>query len=182
MISLILTAVYLTFPLMIAGILHMIVVKTNVLPALTKPIHVRLFGANKTWRGLLLMPFFGVIGVYTTLAIYPWQDLLSVRIPSEFPFPVVLGLSLGFAYVLFELPNSFLKRRMGVQPGAPATRYKSVFFMLDHLDSALGCCFVYSFVLSVPVLTILITLAIAPTIHVVVNLVLWAIGVRKAKF
>jgi CDP-diacylglycerol--serine O-phosphatidyltransferase len=47
------------------------------------------------------------------------------------------------AYVLFELPNSWLKRRMGIAPGASATRGAFVFTLLDKTDSALGVSLVF---------------------------------------
>jgi len=32
----------------------------------------------------------------------------------------LVGFALGFAYVLFELPNSFIKRRLDIAPGKQA--------------------------------------------------------------
>ena len=36
----------------------------------------------------------------------------------------IMGLSLGFVYAVFELPNSFIKRRVGITPGKTAEGFK----------------------------------------------------------
>ena len=36
----------------------------------------------------------------------------------------IMGLLLGFAYAVFELPNSFIKRRVGITPGKTAEGFK----------------------------------------------------------
>ena len=56
LIDLLFSAWYLQIPVVIGGVLHMLVVTHNWLPTLKKPIQQRLFGANKTWRGMLLVP------------------------------------------------------------------------------------------------------------------------------
>ena len=54
-----------------------------------------------------------------------------------------LGFILGLTYILFELPNSFIKRRLGIPPGAKFN-YKGVSFsLIDKMDSAFGVCLVY---------------------------------------
>ena len=62
MLSLLLTAWYLQIPVVIGGVLHMMMVTHNVLPQLTIPIHRGLFGANKTWRGMLAVPLLTAFG------------------------------------------------------------------------------------------------------------------------
>ena len=98
-------ALILSVPLVIAGGLHMAVVTLDLLPALKIPIHQGWFGRNKTWRGLILMPVAAALGVMLAASVWPaqfggWN-------------PVVLGVLLGLAYALAELPNSFVKRRLG---------------------------------------------------------------------
>src|SRR5688572_16056119 len=92
----------LSIPLIVAGGLHMAVVTLNLLPGLKIPIHRGWFGANKTWRGVLVMPLAAALGVKIASALWP----------SEFGgwSSLSLGFLLGLAYVLFELPNSFIKR------------------------------------------------------------------------
>ena len=47
----------------------------------------------------------------------------------------LLGLLVGTATMLAELPNSFLKRRMGIAPGAQAGGIRGVaFHVLDQID------------------------------------------------
>ena len=47
---------YLQIPIVFGGVWHMVAVKRHWLPALCVPIAEPLFGRNKTWRGLLLVP------------------------------------------------------------------------------------------------------------------------------
>jgi CDP-diacylglycerol--serine O-phosphatidyltransferase len=60
-----------------------------------------------------------------------------------------LGFIAGVGYVLAELPNSFFKRRIGVQAGEVPEHRKYWFIALDQLDSALGVAIAYWLVLGI---------------------------------
>ncbi|MBL58026.1 MAG: hypothetical protein CMP61_12640 [Flavobacteriales bacterium] len=117
-------------PLIITNVLHMVVVKRDWLSFFNYPVSKRLFGENKTWRG-----FIWIVGV-NSLLIIPIGCALGWM--YSFIKLGLLGAAFGFVYVIFELPNSFLKRRLGIQAGKSSTKYKWLFMFLDKSDSALG--------------------------------------------
>jgi hypothetical protein len=144
-------------PLIFTNIAHMVLVKRNGWSSLALPIHTRAFGANKTWRGVVFVSFFNAI--LFALINYPGGALLSQlpegrydAIPPDLStshgwedilFKSFIGWIYGMAYVLFELPNSWLKRKMGIAPGAQAERWSALFTLLDKTDSALGVSLVF---------------------------------------
>jgi CDP-diglyceride synthetase len=158
----------------------MVVVKKNAFSMLAYPISTRLFGANKTWRGFIIMPLAALVGVVLV------SQLDRVILFHEIRFSLMpicaLGLSLGLAYVLFELPNSFIKRRMGVSPGKVPKKGRVIFLALDHMDSLTGCLFIYWLFLSEVSWPLLLCFVVGPSIHFGVNYFLYVIGVRKEKF
>ena len=121
-------------PLIFANCLHMLVVKRNMFPSLQIPVSARLFGENKTLRGFLLLPLLNGI-ILSSLAVF--FDFLL------FKNTFFTGALLGFSYMVFELPNSFLKRRMGIAPGQGATENRFFFTVLDKTDSAFGVVLTY---------------------------------------
>ncbi len=134
------TALYLQIPVVIGGVLHMLAVTQDWLPALRRPINSRLFGANKTWRGLVLVPLLTTLGA---LCLWPVEWLLGDN--RIFGHHLLLaGFVAGWGYVLAELPNSFLKRRLGIAPGAAPDRHKHLFVFLDQLDSGVGVAIAYA--------------------------------------
>jgi hypothetical protein len=98
----------------------------------------RIFGANKTLRGALVMIaatafaswVFSFVGLGSALAV----------VVEQRDRPLFWGVLLGVGYILGELPNSFLKRQLDVAPGAPAPRGvpRFLFWMLDQIDCLLG--------------------------------------------
>ena len=164
-------ALILSVPLIFSGAVHMAVVKLNVLAALKIPIHKKLFGANKTWRGVVVMQLATALGVV----------LASVLWPDQFGGwnPLTLGVLLGLAYVVSELPNSFIKRRIGIEPGKRPPRHGGWFAFADQADSAIGCALVCGWALRLPAATVLILAAIGPAIHLIVNYSLYLMGLRK---
>lgn len=176
--SQLLTALFLALPLVIAGSLHMGVVRLDLFRLLEKPIHERTLGKNKTWRGLVVMPVAALIGVYVALPIEGASGdalLVSFRDAS----PVLLGLGLGAAYALFELPNSYGKRRLGIPPGELPERHRWLFAVTDQTDSVLGCVILYALLLRPPLPALALCLVVGPVIHLLANLTLYAFGLRK---
>jgi hypothetical protein len=171
------TALFLTIPLVISGSLHMAFVRRDWLSALRRPISERLFGPNKTWRGFVVMPFLTVIGVWIAQAIEParFAGTASLRTVSG----GVLGLGLGLGYVLAELPNSFVKRRLGVAAGLLPEQNRLLFLIVDQADSAIGCAIAYRLLLGVPVPTLITFCILGPAVHLIVNLILYAVGLRR---
>ncbi|MET1076641.1 MAG: hypothetical protein ABWY06_01335 [Pseudomonas sp.] len=138
-----LIALYLQVPVVIGGVLHMLAVTRDALPTLRVPLHAGLFGANKTWRGVLLVPLLTAFGA---LCLWPSEQLLGAR--AVFTQPLWLaGLVAGFAYVLAELPNSWIKRRLGIAPGVAPSRWV---VLGDQLDSGLGVALAYGLLLGQP--------------------------------
>lgn len=116
-------------PLMFSNSLHMVLVKRGAMPFLEVPIHADWFGANKTWRGLVIM------SISTELFVQLFWRLWNYSIHLPLP-PFGLGFWLGVFYVVGELPNSWLKRKLGIAPGESSIKNRWLFTALDKLDSS----------------------------------------------
>ncbi len=120
-------------PLIFSNVLHMIVIKRDLFQCLKQPISRKLFGTNKTCRGFVFVSFANAFLLYSINFIF---DL-------KLAYAFYVGFMLGFAYMLFELPNSFMKRRLGIQSGEQANSNKILFSLLDKMDSAFGVNLIY---------------------------------------
>ena len=129
--------VWLQLPVVIGGSLHMLVVARNWLPTLKIPVCRRAFGGNKTWRGFVVMPLLTGMGAVVLAPFYPRLAPDWIHHAGTAGW-LLLGACLGLAYVLAELPNSFLKRLLGAPPGTLPASNRALFTTLDQLDSALG--------------------------------------------
>lgn len=135
--------IYIQAPVVFGGVLHMLVVTRDYLPRLKVPIYTPWFGKNKTWRGVIAVTFLTTIGA---LLVYPIElstlSLFSVSLLHGVPI-IVLGVAGGLGYVVGELPNSFIKRRLGAQPGEMPEKLTDAFIAFDQVDSAIGVAFMY---------------------------------------
>lgn len=143
MVELLLWGLYLQLPVVCGGVWHMVIVRRDCLPLLRRPICLPLFGANKTWRGLLLVPPLTALGA---LLLWPLEYLfvaLNWSSPLADTSLLLAGAAAGLGYMLGELPNSLLKRRLGIAPGATPARHGRWFLWLDQLDSGIGAALAY---------------------------------------
>ena len=84
--------------------------------------------------------------------------------------------------MLSELPNSFIKRRLGIQEGKLPSRNRFWFGLVDQADCAIGCGIVFLFVMKASVPVLVFCVVLGPTIHLVCNVGLYAAGLRKQPF
>lgn len=131
-------------PLFLGLVLHGLCLKLGWLRFAATPIDrgVRLrghplFGANKTYRGVLAVALgsalgYGLQGLAPALQPEVWHGL-------SLPSLGALGLGIGAAAMLSELPNSFLKRQLAIAPGAPgAGPAAALFYLYDQVDFLVG--------------------------------------------
>lgn len=171
MLLTLLDAVLLTLPIVIGGVAHMYAVSRQWLPALARPVNRRAFGANKTWRGFVLMPLLTIPGAYALGALLPLNPRVDGWLAGT---PLwLLGLALGLGYILLELPNSFLKRRLGIAPGETPGRGAWFFILLDQWDSAIGFALAYALLTPVPASVLLVQVLIFPAIALAVKRLLY---------
>jgi len=182
-------AAFLVFAIALAGIGHVLWLRIPLSQRLSQPIDAglswrgrRLFGENKMLRGFIVMPFatalsFGVLAslhdeMPTWLAAGLWNRGLS-----EY---VLLGFGCGLAFMLAELPNSFIKRQLGVPPGAKASTpvLRWVLSVTDRLDSELGVLVLVSLLLPIQPLTWFWVLLIGPIAHTCFSVWLFLLGVK----
>lgn len=178
MLNQLLTAGYLQIPVIIGGVLHMIIVTHNILPQLTIPIHKHWFGANKTWRGMLAVPSLTAFGAF---CLWPIEWLLAEH--AVFPHGLGLllaGLIAGTGYVLAELPNSYMKRRLGIAAGATPDKNRWFFTALDQIDSGIGVAIAYGLFLDLPLLTVFICAITFPLTALAVKRLLFMAKLKKS--
>ncbi|MBL7715797.1 MAG: hypothetical protein JNL01_10050 [Bdellovibrionales bacterium] len=159
-------------PLLLTNVLHMWMVKWDWLSPLKIPVNERLFGKNKTWRGIFLVAILNLLFFSAVALAFGYWNELSPEAP-------VLGLSLGLAYSLSELPNSFLKRRLGIAPGQKSGPGLSWSVFSDRADSALGVCWVYCWMMNLDVTTGAILFFPALLVHLFFSAVLVALKVKE---
>lgn len=172
-------ALWLTLPIVVGGVAHMFFVANDWLPSLKVAIAEKPFGKNKTWRGVIVMPLVTVPGA---LLLGSLSDILPERLALTLADVslIILGLSLGLGYVIFELPNSYIKRRVGIAPGATPTRGRLFFIAMDQLDSAFGFALVYAILLDLPPFTYFFLLVQFPVIALLVKRILYWVRLKKS--
>ncbi len=178
MIDLVVTSLFMIAPLVISGVLHMVVISKKFLPQLAVPISKNKFGANKTWRGMLAVPILTVLGVWMIL---PLESYFSEHLLFSFQQKGswFWGIYLGLGYVAAELPNSFLKRKLGIAEGKRPANNKVLFALVDQADSAIGCALVFWLLGSItPALAVALVI-LATSVHLFFNVMLYFAGLRK---
>jgi CDP-diglyceride synthetase len=190
----ILELLFLILPVVIAGILNMIFVKSQFLNILLEPLDnglnlrdgKRVFGDNKTWKGFFGMIFLTAI----TMAVFQGLAIKFTCMNNFFLFPykqwqfpfegLIYGMILGFGYVFAELPNSFIKRRIGIDPGTNTTGVKGLLFILvDQADSVIGCLIFMQFFYPTSLVETITLVVLATIIHLLTNFALFKIGLKN---
>jgi len=181
-------------PVIVAGVLNMAFVKSSVLNDFKKPLDKglllkdgrRLFGDNKTWKGYwgmtvltaITMVIWGALS--TGSGILADNNLLYRDYDNTLLFNITAGLLLGFAYVASELPNSFMKRRLGIKAGeTPAGSRGLVFGTIDQIDSAIGCVFVISLFWPMSLMYFIVYVCVVGVTHILFNVLLYSLGLKR---
>ncbi len=103
------------------------------------------------------------------------------RLPAEIAAagPVRIGALLGSALWLGELPNSFLKRRVGIPPGGRrGTPAGAVISLVDQADWVPTACLLLRPVWRISAAAAARTFIIVAAAHVPINMAGYAIGAR----
>jgi CDP-archaeol synthase len=166
-------------PALGGAIAHAPVLRYDLLGGLKRPLAAKAFGANKTVRGALVMSG-GTLAATAALHRLPaYRD----RLPPELRAagPLRHGALLGAAVVLGELPNSALKRRLGIAPGERAGSALGVALAIhDQADFVLGAWPLLAPVWRMRAREVAEAFAVVAGVHIGVNLAGYAVGARSA--
>jgi hypothetical protein len=184
--------IWLLLPLLGAAGVHGLILKYGWFTLLSRPIdhgilyqQRRLFGQNKTWRGVLAV----AAGCAIVLSLQSeWLHRYEVVRGIElFDYGAVngwlLGLWVGALAELSELPNSFVKRRCGITPGEVGYGVKGALFRIwDQVDLLLGLWIAYALVVEVTLYRVLISVGVLITLHPAITYVGYQTGMRKTRW
>ncbi len=196
-------SLWLTLPVIVTGILHMVIVAKNMLPQYATPIDegktfggVRIFGDNKTWRGFIVMIVgSGAVGIvqgglgglwaaergiacidYARLA-HGWMGDGALAMAWGY---MMVNSVLGLGYVLGELPNSFIKRRLQITPGkTQSSLLGKVFFVVDQADSVIAVLLAARWVYGIHMMLVWVGIVLLTGVHLFINGSLYALRLRR---
>jgi len=142
----------------------------------------RLFGANKRVCGFMALP---PVSALTFLLLGSTREWLPPALVSGL-WPLTawqyagLGLVCGLAFMLAELPNSFVKRQLDIPPGqAPSQAWlRPVIMLVDRYDSVLGVLVAMSLLVPVHWMTWVLVLVVGPVVHAVFSIALHGLGLK----
>ena len=185
---------YLTmFPLILGGIANMVFTKTKFYKKHASPMDKgkvwkdgkRIFGENKTWIGFVSMIifciFFQIIcGSLCNILQWNHANDLYVSNDNTIWFNALFGALIGFTYMLFELPNSFIKRRFDIDAGKSGRGIKGIiFFIIDQIDSLVGVMFILYLFTDISIWKYFGYILVGAFTHIAVNGFLCLMKVRK---
>jgi hypothetical protein len=136
-----------------------------------------VFGDNKTWRGALVIGT-GTVGASVAMHGSAWfRDRLPAELRAAGPWRYGPLLALGV--VGGELPNSFLKRQLGIAPGRRRWTPGGVALVVfDQADFVLGVWVALLPLWRMPMRDVLRAFALVAAVHMGINVIGYAIGAR----
>ncbi len=179
---------YLLLPLLGGAITTGLCIKFDLLSNLLYPLDFnltfrkrRLFGKNKTIRGLVFLPI-GTALMFMLQAMV-FHNTPSLKALELFDYstvnPLLFGLLFGLAAIVSELPNSFLKRQLDISSGTSGKGFwLPVFYIFDQIDILVGIWLVLSLVMPVTIKQVIISIVLVFVIHQVITTIGYFLGMR----
>jgi CDP-2,3-bis-(O-geranylgeranyl)-sn-glycerol synthase len=139
----------------------------------------RVFGANKTIRGFVVMVPAAALA-FALVAALIGNPAGAGLWPLSIPGYALLGACAGLGFMAGELPNSFVKRQLDVGPGdrARSPVNAALQFLIDRIDSGVGMLIAVSLVAPTPPMTWLLVLVIGPTFHWAFSVLMFYLGLK----
>lgn len=181
-------AIYLLLPLAVGGLVHGLTMKYGLVPFLAVPIDggrhyrgKRIFGDNKTYRGVVVMAAGTALGYAIQAALHAFEGVRPYEVLDyTTPATWLVGAAVGGACMLAELPNSFLKRRLGIASGEAASGlWAAIFYTVDQIDLVAGFWLVLLWVLPFEPRLFWATVGVVFVGHQLITVVGYALGMRK---
>lgn len=178
---------YLLLPLLVAAAWSAVVLRYELWLPLKRPIDggltfrgKRLFGESKTWRGVVV----AVAGAVPTALLqrYVLVDLVGSLAVFDYRSvnPVLFGALMAVGAMAGELPNSFVKRQVGIAPGKTTTGPLSVlFYVWDQVDLLTGAWPLVGWWVRPTAGFVAASFAVALVIHPTVSVIGYLLGARK---
>lgn len=180
-------------PVILGGVINMIFTKTPFYRKYKYPIDgyrnwkdkKRIFGDNKTWIGLLSMSIACMLvqviwgQLCDAIGIVGRNELYRVH-ENTVLFNMYVGFLFGLVYMLMELPNSFIKRRLSISPGMTEHGIKGrIFFVIDQIDSLIGVMLVLACFTPMSIWKYWGYIILGGFTHISVNFVLYQLKIRR---
>lgn len=181
-------ALYLFLPLLVSAALSGVILRLDWVRVLRRPIDGgtifrgrRLFGDNKTWRGVAVAVVGSIGAVFVQRSVRADVPAILQVLDYGRTDPFWFGGAMGAGAMVGELPNSFTKRRLSIPPGETIRGWRAIiFYVWDQVDLLTGA---WPLVLSWvrPTLSLVAaSFVVALAVHPVVALVGYGIGSRKS--
>ena len=141
------------------------------IPFGSKPVSVKFFGENKTWRGLLVGAISGgiIFSIQKLIHSFGFQQLALI---DYHDFSIGLGFLMGFGALLGDLVKSYYKRKANIPPGKP-------WIPFDQIDFVVGGLILGFFIYVPPAEVALVLLVVSPILHVLVNYIGYLLKINK---
>lgn len=181
LVNLLFQTAWLFLPAWIANMTPILITKLNLFPRLAGPIDggkkwkgKRIFGQNKTWRGLICGVATGLIFICLQRYLYFHSEI--VRKISIFNYAGsdywLVGIFLGFGALSGDMIESLVKRQKNIAPGQSWRPW-------DQIDQAIGSAILVSFIFQPPLAIYVLLLLITFLGVMAINLLACRLGIKK---
>lgn len=182
-------ALLLVLAMSVAAVAHLLWLRSAWAKYFSQPVDCgmrlrgrRLFGDNKQLRGFIMLP----LAAAASFASLPTlRDGLPAWLAAGlWQMPVtqyaLLGFACGLAFMLAELPNSFIKRQLDVAPGQAAQQplISIACALLDRLDSVCGVLLACYLLVPQAPFTWFWILVFGPALHACFSVLQYAMGLK----
>jgi len=179
--------VWLFAPLLFAAAVSGAVLRFELLHELRLPIDGglsiggrRIFGDHKTWRGVVVAIAACALATEVQRAMAGWTEPLSL-VDYRKLSPLFFGGAMGVGAMLGELPNSFVKRRLGIAPGEAALGWRAaVFYVWDQVDLLTGAWPALLPWIQPDARVVATSFVVAIALHPIVALIGYLLGARRS--
>lgn len=134
----------------------------------------RIFGENKTLRGLIFGIIMAIAVVFIQRKFETYTEEISILKLSSYSFEktVLIGFLFGAGALLGDAVKSFFKRRLEIPPGKP-------WILFDQLDFVIGSLFFVSIFYLPPLQHLLVIFIATPILHFLANIIGYSLHLKN---
>ena len=129
----------------------------------------RVFGDNKTWRGMVFGVLVGQIAFLVQLLIDAAFDIAILN--SHLALPLWLGAAMSAGAILGDAIESYVKRRIRIGPGQKLVVW-------DQIDFILGAAVVSFAFWQAGLVAFIIMLAVVLVVTMVIQRIAYVVGIK----